>query len=196
MFCPNCGNDCGEAKFCSECGCKIALDSHNKFEQYPSLKEPFVRNINGKEVDLNKIVVIYGNGIRKSGAYYFLAQECSITSAEAKAILDPIYSAHAGEKVSFAHSFAAETNMKGAREAQSRKERQTRKAEMESAGQVYCPKCLSTSISANQKGFGFVRGAIGASIGLDVGLIAGSIGSKKVICTCLKCGHQWTAGKK
>ncbi len=23
MFCPNCGTDCGEAKFCSECGTKL-----------------------------------------------------------------------------------------------------------------------------------------------------------------------------
>ena len=75
-------------------------------------------------------------------------------------------------------------------------DRKAKIAEMDAAGQVYCPKCLSTSISANQKGFGFGRAAIGAAVGLDVGLIAGGIGSKKVICTCLKCGYQWKAGKK
>lgn len=75
-------------------------------------------------------------------------------------------------------------------------ERKVKIAELEKTGQVYCPKCLSTSISANQKGFSFVRGALGANLGLDIGMIAGGIGSKKVICTCLKCGHQWQPGKK
>lgn len=75
-------------------------------------------------------------------------------------------------------------------------DRKAKIAELDKSGQVYCPKCLSTSITANQKGFGFGRGAIGAAVGLDVGLIAGGIGSKKVICTCLKCGYQWKAGKK
>lgn len=75
-------------------------------------------------------------------------------------------------------------------------ERKAKIAELEKSGQVCCPKCLSTSISANQKGFGFARGALGAAVGLDVGLIAGGVGSKKVICTCLKCGYQWKAGKK
>ena len=69
-------------------------------------------------------------------------------------------------------------------------------SELENSNQVRCPNCWSTSITANQKGFGFGRAAIGAAVGLDVGLIAGGIGSKKVICTCLKCGYQWKAGKK
>lgn len=75
-------------------------------------------------------------------------------------------------------------------------ERKAKISELEKNGQVYCSKCLSTSITANQKGFGFVRGALGANLGFDVGLISGGIGSKKVICTCLKCGYQWKAGKK
>ena len=23
MFCPNCGNNCGDANFCSKCGCNL-----------------------------------------------------------------------------------------------------------------------------------------------------------------------------
>lgn len=59
-------------------------------------------------------------------------------------------------------------------------------------GIACCPKCGSTSITANKKGYGVGKAVVGASlIGEGVGLIAGTIGSKKVIITCLNCGHQW-----
>lgn len=63
-------------------------------------------------------------------------------------------------------------------------------------GIVCCPKCGSASVTAQKKGFGFVRGAIGMSVGIDVGLVAGGLGANKVILTCMNCGHQWKPGKK
>ena len=54
-----------------------------------------------------------------------------------------------------------------------------------------CPKCGSTSLSANRKGFGIGKAVIGASLVGGVGLAAGNIHAKKVILTCLNCGHQW-----
>lgn len=60
---------------------------------------------------------------------------------------------------------------------------------------VYCPKCKSTSLTANKKGFSLAKGALGvATIGL-YGLVAAGHGKNKVIVTCLKCGHQWKAGE-
>ncbi len=67
-----------------------------------------------------------------------------------------------------------------------------------------CPKCGSTSISGNQKGYGVVKGGLGAlalgavtgGVGAVVGLGAGNIGKKKVICTCMNCGYKFKAGKK
>lgn len=58
-----------------------------------------------------------------------------------------------------------------------------------------CPKCGSTSISADKKGFGIGKAVVGAAVAGPVGLVAGNIGSKKVLITCLNCGHQWQAGK-
>lgn len=198
MFCPNCGSDCGNANFCSNCG--MGLKSLNQsgpvttadVNPYPPLHEPYVKEIAGKKVDLNKVIRTYGTGIRKVGAYAYLTQEFGISKALAKEILDPLYSAHSGEKVSFTSGIAAQVELstdKQKLDARCRKE-------LDASGVVFCPKCLSTSVSANQKGFGFARGAIGAAVGLDVGMIAGGIGSKKVICTCLKCGYQWKPGKK
>lgn len=58
---------------------------------------------------------------------------------------------------------------------------QKRRSELDASDQVYCPKCLSTSVSANRRGYSIVWGFIG---------------SRKVVCTCLKCGHRWKPGKK
>lgn len=58
-----------------------------------------------------------------------------------------------------------------------------------------CPKCGSTSLTANKKGFSATKGVIGLAVSPLAGAIAGSAGRNKVMCTCLKCGHQWKAGK-
>ncbi len=60
--------------------------------------------------------------------------------------------------------------------------------------QVKCPRCGSEQLTANKKGFGFGKGVTGGLIAGHVGLIAGFLGSGKVLVTCLKCGHQWKAG--
>ena len=58
-----------------------------------------------------------------------------------------------------------------------------------------CPKCGSTSLTANKKGFGIGKAVIGAYIAGPIGLVAGNINAKKVRVTCLNCGHQFKAGK-
>lgn len=58
-----------------------------------------------------------------------------------------------------------------------------------------CPKCRSTSISADKKGFGIGKAVVGSAVAGPIGLVAGNIGAKDVRITCLKCGHQWMAGK-
>ncbi len=59
-----------------------------------------------------------------------------------------------------------------------------------------CPKCGSTSLSANKKGFGIGKAVVGASVAGPIGLVAGNAKAKKIRVTCLNCGHQWWAGKK
>lgn len=193
MFCPSCGNNCGESNFCSQCGEKLsaqkAASEHRTQKAAPKSKyQPVV--VNGKEIDLFKVVSKYG--VNSARAYAHLKRQYGIPKDQAKELLAPYYDPIKANKPTLKSELIDAVNDAGEKGM----EKANRKNELEKSGQVYCPKCLSTSISANQKGFGFVRGAIGASIGLDVGLIAGSIGSKKVICTCLKCGHQWAAGKK
>ncbi len=63
-------------------------------------------------------------------------------------------------------------------------------------GVVYCPKCYSTSLSTNKKGFGAGKALVGLVALGPIGLAAGAIGSQKVKVTCLNCGHQFWAGKR
>ena len=70
-------------------------------------------------------------------------------------------------------------------------------AENRAAGIACCPKCGSTSLTANKKGYGIGKGVIGAAVlSNPIGLIAGNINSGKVKITCLNCGYQFKPGKK
>lgn len=61
---------------------------------------------------------------------------------------------------------------------------------------IKCPKCGSTQITTNKKGFSGTKAAAGVVIAGGIGLAAGDIGSNKVIITCLKCGHQFAPGSQ
>jgi transcription elongation factor Elf1 len=56
-----------------------------------------------------------------------------------------------------------------------------------------CPRCGSTSLSGNKKGYGVGKGVVGAAIFGPLGLVAGNIGSGKVMVTCMKCGYKFRA---
>lgn len=59
---------------------------------------------------------------------------------------------------------------------------------------VACPKCGSEQWTSNQKGFGAGKAIVGGLLTGGIGLLAGFLGSKKVILTCLRCGKQWRPG--
>lgn len=80
-----------------------------------------------------------------------------------------------------------------------KKSKRELKIQAHNSGQACCPKCGSISLSANKKGFGVIKGGLGAmaggaltgGIGVVVGLGAGNINAKKVWVTCLNCGNRW-----
>lgn len=61
--------------------------------------------------------------------------------------------------------------------------------------EVKCPKCSSTQLTANKKGFSGKKAVAGAVLTGGIGLLAGAIGSNKIIITCLSCGHQFKPGE-
>ena len=58
-----------------------------------------------------------------------------------------------------------------------------------------CPKCRSTSITVNKKGFGVGKALVGGALTGGIGLLAGGVGANKIQCTCLACGHKFKAGQ-
>jgi len=60
---------------------------------------------------------------------------------------------------------------------------------------VSCPSCGSTQISADKKGFGLGKAAVGGLLLGPLGLLGGFAGSGGVKVTCLKCGYTWKAGR-
>lgn len=61
------------------------------------------------------------------------------------------------------------------------------------ASMAKCPRCGSTSLSGNKKGFGIGKAVVGAALVGPIGLVAGNIGAKKVNVTCLNCGKKFKA---
>ena len=47
-------------------------------------------------------------------------------------------------------------------------------------GKPFCPNCGSIDLSANNRGYS---------------MVTGTVGSKNVYVTCIKCGHRWKAGQ-
>lgn len=58
-----------------------------------------------------------------------------------------------------------------------------------------CPKCGSRNLHADKKGFSGGKALVGAVAVGGLGLLAGTIGSKDMIITCLKCGKKFKAGE-
>tara|TARA_Y100000588_G_C13794678_1_gene728180 strand:+ start:198 stop:548 length:351 start_codon:yes stop_codon:yes gene_type:complete len=60
---------------------------------------------------------------------------------------------------------------------------------------IKCPKCQSTQVTANKKGFSGTKALAGAAVAGGVGILAGTLGSNKVEITCLNCGKQFKPGE-
>lgn len=58
-----------------------------------------------------------------------------------------------------------------------------------------CPRCGSTSLTSQKKGFRMGRAVVGSVASLGVGALAGAAGSRKIDITCLNCGKKFKPGK-
>ncbi len=70
------------------------------------------------------------------------------------------------------------------------------KSQQDSSAALSCPKCQSTSLSGNKKGFGLGKAVAGGLLIGGIGLLSGFFGSRKIEITCMQCGHTWDAGHR
>ena len=90
--------------------------------------------------------------------------------------------------------FARSARIQGEINTQRREEQaqaQSRIEKNKAEAVACCPRCGSTSLSANNQGFGVGKAVVGASLFGALGLTAGNIHAKRVWVTCLNCGHRW-----
>lgn len=199
MYCMNCGTEV-TGNFCPNCGAKVGempqQQPSGHDSQIPPLCMPYYVDFGGTNIDVNAVIRTYGFGLRKSGAYGYIAQRTGYSMAQVKRFLDPIIAIHEenGEKTGLLDGVKAQASLEVSEGPRIAKQRI--KANKKN-GVACCPKCGSTSLSANKRGYSFVKGGLGATIGAStgvgaiIGLGAGNIGSKKVVVTCLNCGHKW-----
>lgn len=186
-FCSNCGAPLNGGKFCSECGTPAAETSQENTVQPISVTP----DCGADDVLLESLFA--ETGASKIVMCKRYAHEKGIDLAAAKSIVDSFMATKTfSQKMSASQTMMQSTKMPPITK---RGQAKQRIAENKANGVACCPKCGSTSLTANKKGFGIGKAVVGAALTGGIGLVAGNIGAKKVRVTCLNCGHQFMAGK-
>ena len=197
--CVDCGKEISDrAEACMHCGCPIK----DSLPREASLADAGhgLTEINGIMIDV--IDILHSNNGKKIDSVKELCARTGVGIVEGKAIIDKVASE---SKVTASNDtrplgFWAKAQLKAIEnEKQKQAEKNAEKeriTQMDKDGVPYCPKCKSASLSANKKGFGVGKAVAGAMLTGGLGLMAGNINAKKVRLTCMKCGHQFWAGKK
>ena len=60
---------------------------------------------------------------------------------------------------------------------------------------LVCPKCLSKELHSEKAGFSGKKAVAGAVLTGGIGILAGTLGSKNIYITCLKCKNRFKAGE-
>jgi len=184
MFCTKCGNETGESDlFCSKCGTPTKstkenrVDTQAEFENATIIPEKETcencnqekRNVYQKEEYSDKNICI---------------------SCDTKLGICPICNnklrTDKAQQCGNCHSSWRENIPQPLTSVPKAKIKETKSDE------IKCSKCRSTKITANKKGFGAGKALVGGLLTGGIGLLGGFIGSKKIIITCLNCGHKWS----
>ena len=283
MFCPNCGKDCGSAKFCTRCGNNLSETTVVRSGEGDTLMMPPIGRYNGiygymeirpdsvcfhkqllmarkteriipftdvmqvvlaQEGDGNDLYFLavrekrdgylpiatkenatfdetaitfisQSNGIYFSRAYTFLKQLAdqnviALREARAKELgisqlsevdLELYYEKYRADRTLAMEALQMDIGI-STEDAKKVADYifhlhgdadliERRKRELDAAGIAYCPRCMSTSITAQKRGFNYRRAAVAGLVSPASYLIWGGIGAGKLQCFCQKCGYIW-----
>ncbi len=195
MYCTNCGNELPEnSKFCNHCGYQ--------------LEEPIEeQKVNQKEIHIKKphiilriLKALFPIPLVIFSVIHFLWGMSKPGNTVADGlfvelimfiVIDLIY--HVFMSMVYKKNFLKlKIDMNP---LVNRKVRKALIAEHKQNDVIYCPRCASTQLTSNAKGFSAGKAAAGYILAGGIGLAAGGIGSGKAKFTCLNCGNSWTVGK-
>lgn len=202
MFCSNCGKE-AIGKFCTNCGAPIKNElntgSEINFQGQPTNEESQIADnyvvVNNIHLNLSEIVRLYGRN--KIDAIKYVKAKTGTSLNDAKSVIDKAYAyeeMNQEPKKGFWDKIKEDNDRQQVQAYENMKENLQRREELEKDGIAYCPKCFSTSLSANKKGFSLGRALVGEALAGKWGLLAGSKNTNKI--TCLKCGHEFWPGAK
>lgn len=141
-------------------------------------------NVRGMDISLESKLLQYESQIANFGDFSFL-DECDIFDDTSTSIVPT--KANNNSKT----SANEEIDIQYYKKKLELKEKEIELHRQEILSQARCPKCGSTSLTVDKKGFGFGKAAIGSLLIGPVGLLAGGIGAKKQFCICLNCKNTF-----
>lgn len=175
MFCFKCGSEIPEeSEFCMKCGIRLPKNEISDFTYDTTIEN------NVALYAPDELYRMFGN--KKIDAIKYVAHDSGMSLKDAKDLVDTAYKNLTN--ISVTTKSAPSIKEKPLSKHQRIKENKKNAV-------ACCPKCGSTSLSANKKGFGIGKAVVGSAIIGPIGLVAGNKGAKKVRITCLNCGHQW-----
>lgn len=173
MFCIECGQELGiNDKFCKNCGKRIDQITQNE-EAYP----------------IGQILDSFNNNRIEASKY--LINKYGISISKAKELVDNEYNKRKPRKNMWEQAKQNVADRALQQQQEKDKIKQLKKDKI-----PFCPRCHSTNLTAQKKGFGLLKGAVGVATFGGLGVTAAGIGKNKIILTCLNCGYQFKPGKK
>lgn len=192
MYCSECGKEVS-GKFCCYCGAKLASTEPE------NVVIPVDDNGDGDNIDYD--MLLQECDYSKTKAVVKLRGMTGMGLKECQALLNEPYKKYLDSNPKLKKNETAYQGNTFAPNAEWEAEKAAYRQAKELSGAeddctvVKCPKCGSTSLSADKKGFGFGKAAAGLLVAGPVGLLAGGIGAGNVMVTCLSCGNRFKAGK-
>lgn len=165
------------------------VDSGAAVNIYQYILEQIKANAKGLDIKLESKLLNYESKLVNQGDYSFFSQSDNfdenaiipIQPITIDAVSSNQVSGYTKEQIDIAY-YKKQIELK---------EEELEMQRQQIMSQARCPKCGSTSLAVDKKGFGYGKAAVGTVLIGPVGLLAGGIGANKQMCTCMNCKHSF-----